>query len=118
MQPGFSPDQMIDALYAFTDCEVSISPNSCTIENDKPIFIPVEEMLRKSTDHTQALLQNELEIRKHELLELWRWCLRSTDSDFLILRKKEIIGFIKNQRLKTSFEDFIKNTYSFGIQND
>lgn len=68
---GVSIDQTLDALYAFTDCETSISPNSCVIEDDKPIFMPVSEILKKSTDSTKDLLQLELEIRKNELQEEW-----------------------------------------------
>ena len=69
LQPGVSPDVTIDALYAFTDCEVSISPNCCVIVNDKPVFTDVNELLRISTDHTKDLLRQELEILKHELEE-------------------------------------------------
>ncbi|WP_117882882.1 DNA gyrase/topoisomerase IV subunit A [Aureibaculum luteum] len=70
---GVSPDKTIDALYAFTNCEVSISPLCCIIENNKPIFIGVHEMLRKSTDHTVALLKQELEIQLQELEEQWHF---------------------------------------------
>lgn len=66
---GVSPDIMIDALYAFTDCEVSISPNCCIIIDEKPIFINVNDVLKMSTDNTVVLLRRELEIRKGELLE-------------------------------------------------
>ena len=66
---GQSPNITIDALYAFTDCEVSISPNACVIIDDKPHFISVNEILRRNTAQTQALLKRELEIRKGELLE-------------------------------------------------
>lgn len=69
LQPGVSPDVTIDALYAFTDCEVSISPNCCVIVNDKPVFTDVNELLRISTEHTKDLLRQELEILKHELEE-------------------------------------------------
>jgi topoisomerase-4 subunit A len=69
LAPGVSPDQTIDALYAFTDCEVSISPNSCVIKDDKPHFLGVKEILRFSTQETVNLLKMELEIRKGELLE-------------------------------------------------
>jgi topoisomerase-4 subunit A len=68
-----SPDQTIDALYAFTNCEVSISPNACVIENNKPRFVGVTEMLKDSTDQTVALLKRELEIQKHELEEQWHF---------------------------------------------
>ncbi len=66
-----SPDQTIDALYAFTNCEISISPNSCIIIEKKPIFIPVNEILKQNTEHTVYLLKMELEIRLHELEENW-----------------------------------------------
>ncbi|MBC8319218.1 MAG: DNA gyrase/topoisomerase IV subunit A [Bacteroidetes bacterium] len=66
-----SPDQTIDALYAFTDCEVSISPNSCIIVNKKPHFISVKEILKLNTDHTVFLLKTELEIRMQELEDQW-----------------------------------------------
>lgn len=69
LAPGVSPDQTIDALYAFTDCEISISPNSCIIMHDKPHFLGVHEMLRFSTEQTVKLLKMELEIKKGELLE-------------------------------------------------
>ena len=69
LAPGVSSDKTIDALYAFTDCEVSISPNCCVIEDRKPIFTNVSDLLRKSTDHTRELLQWELEIEKGELEE-------------------------------------------------
>ncbi|MEX2379714.1 MAG: DNA gyrase/topoisomerase IV subunit A [Vicingaceae bacterium] len=70
---GVSPDKTIDALYAFTDCEISISPNSCVIEDDKPKFLPVNEILRLCTEHTKHLLKRELEIRKGELEEQWHF---------------------------------------------
>ncbi len=73
LQPGVSPDQTIDALYAFTQCEVSISPNACVIADNKPVFMPVEEILRQSTYHTQELLKQELDIRLHELEEKWHF---------------------------------------------
>ena len=66
-----SADKTIDALYAFTDCEVSISPNSCVIFNDRPLFIGVTEMLKCSADNTRSLLKLELEIRLNELFEEW-----------------------------------------------
>jgi len=69
--PGVSPDKTIDALYALTDCEYSISPNSCVITGNKPSFMGVSEMLRYSADQTVALLKAELNIRKSELQEEW-----------------------------------------------
>ena len=68
---GISPDKTIDALYAFTNCEVSISPLSCIIENNKPSFLGVSEILIKSTDNTVDLLKKELEIRLQELEDQW-----------------------------------------------
>lgn len=70
---GISPDITIDALYAFTDCEVSISPNTCVIENDKPRFLKVSELLKTSADNTRELLSRELEIRLAELQEKWHY---------------------------------------------
>jgi topoisomerase-4 subunit A len=69
LQPGVSPDVTIDALYAFTDCEVSISPNCCVIIDNKPLFTDVNEMLRISTENTKELLRMELEILKADLEE-------------------------------------------------
>jgi len=68
-----SPDRTIDALYAFTDCEISISPNACVIVGDKPMFLTVSEILRQNTDHTVSLLKRELEIELHELQENWHF---------------------------------------------
>ena len=68
-----SPDKTIDALYAFTNCETSISPLSCIIENHKPLFIGVTEQLKRSTDHTVELLKLELEIQLAELNEQWHF---------------------------------------------
>ncbi len=68
-----SPDKMIDALYAFTDCEVSIAPNAGVIENDKPRFIGVSQILEESTEQTKELLKLELQIEKGELQEKWHF---------------------------------------------
>src|SRR5690606_39080635 len=67
--PGISPDTTIDALYAFTDCEISISPNNCVISNGKPRFLGVKQILIESTAKTVELLKMELDIRRQELLE-------------------------------------------------
>lgn len=69
LAPGISPDVTIDALYAFTSCEVSISPNTCIIKDDKPQFLSVNDILIENTNNTKALLKKELEIRLHDLLE-------------------------------------------------
>ena len=70
---GISPDKTIDALYAFTSCETSISPLGCVIEDNKPLFIGVSEMLRRSTDFTVQLLKQELEIQLQEFEEQWHF---------------------------------------------
>lgn len=67
--PGTSSDRAIDALYAFTDCEVSISPNCCVISEQKPLFLKVSDVLRSSVDNTKELLRRELEIQRGELME-------------------------------------------------
>ena len=71
VSPDESSDKTIDALYAFTDCEVSISPNACVIWEEKPHFLGVSEILRRSAEHTKWLLGRELEIRLGELNEAW-----------------------------------------------
>jgi len=73
LAPGISPDITIDALYAFTDCEVSISPNACVIVDQKPRFLGVHELLHISTDETKQLLRRELEIRLGELRDKWHY---------------------------------------------
>lgn len=81
LQPGTSPEVTIDALYAFTSCEVSISPNACVIVDDKPMFLTVQDILRISTENTRSLLGQELEIRRQELLE--KWHLTSLEKIFI-----------------------------------
>lgn len=73
LPPGVSPDLTIDALYAFTDCEVSISPNTCVIIDDKPHFLTVDDVLQLSTRKTVTLLQRELEIRQVDLEDKWHF---------------------------------------------
>jgi len=73
LSQGVSPDITIDALYAFTDCEVSISPNACVIVDQKPRFMSVHELLKVSADNTKELLRRELEIKLAELLEKWHY---------------------------------------------
>lgn len=72
LQAGVSPEVSLDALYAFTNCEVSISPNCCVIVDNKPLFLSVNEILKISTFHTKDLLQKELEIKRSELQEKWQ----------------------------------------------
>ena len=73
LPPGISPDKTIDALYAFTSCETPISPLGCVIEDNKPLFVGVTEMLRRSTDNTVKLLKSDLEIKLEELEEQWHF---------------------------------------------
>ena len=73
LAPGISPDITIDALYKFTDCEISISPNACVIVDQKPQFLTVNELLKLSTDKTKDLLEQELKIRLAELQEKWHY---------------------------------------------
>jgi len=73
LPPGVSPDKTIDALYAFSDCEISISPNACIIKNDKPYFMTVSDILKQSTAHTLDLLKAELEILLSEQQALWHF---------------------------------------------
>jgi len=73
LAPGISPDMTIDALYAFTDCEISISPNACVIRDEKPEFPSVHDLLKTSVEHTKELLRLELEIRLKELQDKWHY---------------------------------------------
>ncbi len=74
LMPGVSSDKTIDALYAFTDCEISISPNCCVIDNRMPQFLTVSDVLRRSVDYTKYLIRRELEIRRDELMEQLFFC--------------------------------------------
>lgn len=74
LAPGISSDKTMDALYAFTDCELSISPNCCVIEDKHPRFMTVSDVLKQNVDFTLSLLKKELEIRKHELQEQLHFC--------------------------------------------
>ena len=91
LAPGISPDKTIDALYAFTDCEIPISPNSCVIDENKPRFIGVSEILRISTEKTLELLNKELEIRLSELEDAWH--ISSLEKIFI---ENELYEHIKN----------------------
>lgn len=95
LAPGVSPDQMIDALYAFTDCENSISPNACVIVNDAPKFMGVSEMLRTSTDQTRELLRQELLIRMQELKDDWH--AASLEKIFILNELYEPIKLCKTE---------------------
>ena len=90
-----SPDKTIDALYAFTDCEISISPNACVIVGNKPMFLTVSEILRRNTEFTRDLLQHELEIELFELQEKWHFA--SLEKIFI---ENEVYQEIKNRASK------------------
>jgi topoisomerase-4 subunit A len=127
LAPGISADITIDALYKFTDCEVSISPNTCVIINNKPHFVSVQELLRVSTDNTKALLQKELEIKLAELQDKWHYTslekIFFEEKIYKELEKKyetwdkviEAIGkaflpFAKQLRREVTREDILKLT--------
>ncbi|MCL2097142.1 MAG: DNA gyrase/topoisomerase IV subunit A [Bacteroidales bacterium] len=91
-----SPDKTIDALYAFTDCEISISPNACVIKEEKPHFIGVKDILRHNADYTKELLRRELEIRLKELNEDWHYS--SLEKIFF---EKRIYKELENNEIKS-----------------
>lgn len=124
---GISPDITIDALYAFTDCEISISPNACVIVENKPQFLGVHDLLKTSAEHTKALLKKELEIRLAELQEKWHYTslekIFFEEKIYKELEKKHeawekvleaidkaFIPFKKNLRRAISTEDIVKLT--------
>jgi len=100
LQPGISPDKTIDALFAFTNCEVSISPNACIIENDKPRFIGVSEILKICTQQTLALLKRELEIEQKELEEKWHFA----SLEKLFIKEEMYIDFKKYANRETLYD--------------
>jgi topoisomerase-4 subunit A len=100
LQPGISTDKTIDALYAFTDCEVSISPNACIIENERPRFVGVNEMLKISAANTMALLKKELEIELHELQEQWHF----SSLEKIFIKEEMYIDFKKYSSRETLYE--------------
>ncbi len=95
LSSGVSPDKTIDALYAFTDCEVSISPNSSIIDNEKPVFLGVSEILRANTDQTVFLLKRELEIKLAELESQWHFATLEK----IFIQKEMYIDF-KNMQIE------------------
>ncbi len=123
---GVSPDKMIDALYAFTNCEMSISPNSCVIEGNKPVFIGVTEILKKSVERTVELLKLELEIKLQELENQWHWLSlerifienriyreieeEETWEGVLSAIKNGLKPFLKKLKKSVSDEDIVKLT--------
>ncbi len=107
LAPGISPDKTIDALYAFTDCEIPISPNSCVIDENKPRFLGVRNMLRISTDKTVELLKKELEIRLSELE--YAWHISSLERIFI---ENELYEHIK----KSKTEEEILSTINKSLE--
>ncbi len=89
LPPGISPDKTIDALYAFTDCEKSISPLGCIIQDNKPLFLGVSEILRRSTDNTVRLLKEELEFDLAQLQEKWHF----SSLEKIFIREEMYIDF-------------------------
>src|SRR5579863_3180797 len=127
LAPGISPDIAIDALYAFTDCEISISPNACVIAGQKPQFLGAHELLKSSVDNTKELLRRELEIKLAELLEKWHYTSlekiffeekiykelekkHATWEKVLEAIDKAFVPFIKQLKRKITKEDIIKLT--------
>ncbi len=100
LQPGISTDKTIDAMYAFTNCEMSISPNACIIENEKPRFIGVSEILKISTGQTLELLRRELEIEQKELEEKWHFA----SLEKIFIKEEMYIDFKKYSTKETLFE--------------
>jgi topoisomerase-4 subunit A len=100
LQPGISTDKTIDALYAFTNCEMGISPNACVIEAEKPRFVGVSEILRISTQQTLALLKKELEIEQGELEEKWHFA----SLEKIFIKEEMYIDFKKYSSKETLFQ--------------
>ena len=99
---GVSPDQTIDALYAFTSCQISFSPQTCVIVDDKPVFMTASDILRHNTFRTKDLLRQELEIQLAELEDRWHWV--SLEKIFF---EKRIYKIMENERSK-SWEDQVE----------
>jgi topoisomerase-4 subunit A len=112
LAPGISPDITIDALYAFTDCEISIAPNACVIVGHKPVFMGVTELLRVSTDNTQELLRRELEIKLAELEDKWHYTslekIFFEEKIYKELEKKHETWEKVLQAIEKAFQPFLK----------
>ncbi|MBI3511881.1 MAG: DNA gyrase/topoisomerase IV subunit A [Bacteroidetes bacterium] len=100
LQPGVSTDKTLDALYAFTDCEISISPNACIIENEKPRFVGVNEMLKISAHRAMDLLKRELEIELSELQERWHF----SSLEKIFIKEEMYIDFKKYADRESLYE--------------
>ncbi len=112
LAPGISPDITIDALYAFTDCEVSIAPNACVIVEQKPLFLSVSELLKISTDRTRELLKKELEIKLAELQDQWHYSslekIFFEEKIYKELEKKHATWDKVIEAIAAAFEPFLK----------
>ncbi len=106
LAPGVSPDKTMDALYAFTDCEVSISPNTSVIDGDKPRFMGVTEILKVNTDTTVHLLKRELEIRLEELERQWHF----STLEKIFINEEMYIDF-KNYSDKTTLYEYLYKAF-------
>lgn len=111
LAPGVSSDKTLDALYAFTDCEISISPNCCVIKDRKPQFLTVSDVLRSSTDQTKTLIGRELEIRRNELLEQLFFC--SLEKIFIEERIYKDKGYENAETLDKACEHIDKRLTPF-----
>jgi topoisomerase-4 subunit A len=109
LTPGISPDKMIDALYAFTACETSIAPLGCVIENNKPLFIGVTDMLKISTNRTVDLLKRELEIQLSELENKWHF----STLEKIFIREEMYIDFKLYSDRETLYEYLYKSFEPF-----
>ena len=123
---GSDPEQLIPQLYVFTDCQMTISPAACVIDRDKPIFLGVSEILRRSVDRTVALLKQELEIQLGELEQQWHWDSlerifieeriyrriekSTTWDDVLAEIRTGLKPFVKNLRREITHEDLVRLT--------
>ena len=121
LAPGVSPDITIDALYAFSDCEAPVSPNSCVIDDDKPYFLGVSEILKRSANNTLDLIRKELEIKLSELDEEWHQC--SLEKIFIINELYENIKTCKTEEeilttIDESLKPFVKSLKRKVTQED
>ena len=112
LAPGVSPDKTIDALYAFTDCEVSISPNASVIDGDTPRFMGVSEILKVNTDNTVQLLKRELEIRLNELESQWHF----STLEKIFIREEMYIDFKLYSDKESLFQYMYKRFEKFKKQ--
>jgi topoisomerase-4 subunit A len=121
LAPGVSPDKTIDALYAFTDCEIPVSPNACIIDDDKPYFLTVTDILKRSADNTLKCLKDELQLRLDELGEEWHHY--SLEKIFIINELYENIKTCKTEEeilstIDSSLKPYVKHLKREVTQDD